>query len=187
MTLLDTNVIVDALDRSQANHQWAKKQIEDVVAEEGGGISVVTLAELCAGARNPLDAEPEIKRLGLTVHDLPAVAATCGKAYRRYVIARRNSGGGLSPKMPLPDFFIGAQAEVMDWKIATRDHGRFEKYFPTVALVTPRFGGTACLCVSSGALCLFAKYPVSGTISSGPYSDGTDMSGCSSHDFLITD
>jgi predicted nucleic acid-binding protein len=138
MILLDTNVIVDALDKSQANHQWAKKQIEDAVATEGGGISVVTLAELCAGARNPVEVEPEIKRLGLTVHDVPAAAATsCGNAYRRYVMARRNSGGGLSPKMPLPDFFIGAQAEVMDWKIATRDQGRFEKYFPTVVLVTP--------------------------------------------------
>jgi predicted nucleic acid-binding protein len=138
MILLDTNVIVDALDKNQANHQWAKKQIEDAVATEGGGISVVTLAELCAGARNPEDVEPEMKRLGLTVHDVPAAAAlTCGKAYRRYVMARRNSGGGLSPKIPLPDFFIGAQAEVMDWKIATRDQGRFEKYFPTVVMVTP--------------------------------------------------
>jgi predicted nucleic acid-binding protein len=138
MTLLDTNVIVDALDKSQANHSWAKKQIEHVVAAEGGGISLVTLAELCAGARNPADVEPELKRWGLTVHDLPAaVASTCGKAYRRYVIARRNSGGGLAPKMPLPDFFIGAQAEVMGWSIATRDQGRFENYFPAVVLVTP--------------------------------------------------
>jgi hypothetical protein len=138
MILLDTNVIVDALDKSQPNHHWAKKQIEDVVAAEGGGISVVTLAELCAGARNPADVEPEIKRLGLTVHDVPAAAAsTCGKAYRRYVMARRTSGGGPSPKMPLPDFFIGAQAEIMGWKIATRDQGRFERYFPTVVVLTP--------------------------------------------------
>jgi predicted nucleic acid-binding protein len=138
MILLDTNVIVDALDKAQAKHHWAKKQIEDVVAGEGGGISVVTPAELCAGARNPSDVEPEIKGWGLTVHDLPVAAApTCGKAYRRYVMARRNSGGGSAPKMPLPDFFIGAQAEVMGWKIATRDQGRFEIYFPTVVLVTP--------------------------------------------------
>jgi predicted nucleic acid-binding protein len=138
MILLDTNVIVDALDKSQANHQWARKQIEDAVATEGGGISVVTLAELCAGARNPADVEPEIKRLGLAIHDLPAAAASiCGKVYRRHVTARRNSGGGPSPKMPLPDFFIGAQAEVMGWKIATRDQGRFEKYFPAVELLTP--------------------------------------------------
>ena len=138
MILLDTNVIVDALDPREANHRWAKKQIEDAVAGEGGGISVVTLAELCAGARHLEDVEPEIKKWGLVVHDLPsAVASSCGKAYRRYVMARRNSGGGLSPKMPLPDFFIGAQAEVMDWKIVTRDQGRFEKYFPNVVLVTP--------------------------------------------------
>src|SRR5579872_5055310 len=138
MILLDTNVIVDALDKTQADHEWAKKQIEDAVAAEGGGISVVTLAELCAGARTPEDVEPEIKRMGLLVHDIPAAAAAiCGKAYRRYVIARRNSGGGPSPKMPLPDFFIGAHAEVMGWEIATRGQGRFEKYFPKVALVTP--------------------------------------------------
>jgi predicted nucleic acid-binding protein len=138
MILLDTNVIVDALDKSQAHHAWAREQIEDAVASDGGGISVVTLAELCAGARNPADVEPEIKRLGITVHDVPAAAASiCGAAYRRYILARRDSGGGAPPKTPLPDFFIGAQAEVMDWKIATRDHGRFEKYFPDVVIMKP--------------------------------------------------
>ncbi len=138
MILMDTNVIVDALDKSQENHLWAKKQIKDAVAADGGGISVITLAELCAWNHNPANVEPDIKRWGLTVHDVPAAAAaTCGAAYRRYAMARRNSGGGPSPKTPLPDFFIGAQAEVMGWKIATRDQGRFEKYFPAVILVTP--------------------------------------------------
>jgi predicted nucleic acid-binding protein len=138
MILLDTNVVVDALDKTQAHHAWSKKQIEDAVVAEGGGISVVTLAELCAGARNPEDVEPEVKRLGIIVHDVPAAAAViCGKAYRRYVTARRGSGGSAPPKVPLPDFFIGAQAEIMGWKIATRDQERFKKYFPKVALVTP--------------------------------------------------
>ena len=138
MILLDTNIVVDALDKDQAHHSWSKKQIEDAVAGDGGGISVVTLAELCAGAREPEGVEPEIKRLGITVHDVPvAVAAICGKAYRRYVTARRDSGGSAPPKTPLPDFFIGAQAEIMGWKIATRDHDRFKRYFPKVTLVTP--------------------------------------------------
>ena len=138
MILLDTNVVVDALDMKQAHHAWSKKQIEDAVVGEGGGISVVTLAELCAGARNPEDVEPEVKRLGIIVHDVPAVVAVvCGKVYRRYLTARRDSGGSAPPKMPLPDFFIGAQAEVMGWKIATRDQERFQKYFPEVALLTP--------------------------------------------------
>jgi predicted nucleic acid-binding protein len=138
MILLDTNVVVDALDKTQAHHAWSKKQIEDAVVGEGGGISVVTLAELCLGARDPEEVEPEIKRLGITVHEVPAaVAVICGKAYRRYVTARRVSGGGAPPKMPLPDFFIGAQAEIMGWRIATRDQERFKKYFSKVPLLTP--------------------------------------------------
>jgi predicted nucleic acid-binding protein len=138
MILLDTNVVVDAVEKTQSHHAWSKKQIEDAVAAEGGGISVVTLAELCAGARDPEAVEPEVKLLGITVHDVPAAAAVvCGKAYRRYVTARRVSGGGEPPKMPLPDFFIGAQAEVMGWKIATRDTERFKKYFPKVPLLKP--------------------------------------------------
>jgi len=136
--LLDTNVVVDALDKTQAHHAWSKKQIEDAVVAEGAGISVVTLAELCAGARDPDDVEPEVKRLGITVYDVPAaVAVTCGRAYRRYVTARRVSGGTAPPKIPLPDFFIGAQAEIMGWKIATRDQERFKTYFSKVPLVTP--------------------------------------------------
>jgi hypothetical protein len=39
--------------------------------------------------------------------------------------------------MPLPDFFIGAQAEIMGWKIATRDQERFKRYFSKVALLAP--------------------------------------------------
>ena len=90
------------------------------------------------GARDPEDVEPELRRLGITVHDVPAAsAALCGKAYRRYVMARRASGGSRPPKMPLPDFFIGAQAQTMGWKIATHDQERFNKYFSTVVLLTP--------------------------------------------------
>jgi hypothetical protein len=138
MILLDTNVVVDAMDKTQACHAWSKKQIENAVATEGGGISVVTLAELCAGAREPELVEQELKRLGISVYDVPAsVAVICGKAYRRYVTARRASGGSAPPKMPLPDFFIGAQAEIMGWKIATRDQERFKRYFPKVPLLTP--------------------------------------------------
>jgi predicted nucleic acid-binding protein len=138
MTLLDTNVIVDAMDEGQEHHLWAWNQIKDAVSADGGGISAVTLAELYAWERNPAEVEPQIRSLGITVHAVPAeAAAICGAAYRRYATARRNSGGSLPPKMPLADFFIGAHAEVMGWKIATRDQGHFEKYFPSVVLLTP--------------------------------------------------
>jgi predicted nucleic acid-binding protein len=139
MTLIDTNVVIDARDASQSNHAWAAAQIELAVAGDGAGINAVTLAELCAGSPVPADIEPEIRKLGLEIFDLPAAVATiCGKAYRHYVVARRVSGGGNAPKIPLPDFFIGAHAEIMGWKLATRDSERIARYFPKVGLVTPK-------------------------------------------------
>jgi hypothetical protein len=139
MILIDTNVVIDARDISAASHAWAVKLIEMSVAGEGAGINAVTLAELCAGSPNPADIEPEIRKLGLDIFDLPAGASTvCGAAYRRYAALRRASGGGMAPKIPLPDFFIGAHAEIMGWKLATRDAERIARYFPKVHLLTPK-------------------------------------------------
>jgi predicted nucleic acid-binding protein len=139
MILIDTNVVIDARDSSQSNHAWAVRQIEQAVAGEGAGINAVTLAELCAGSPNPADIEPGIRKLGLEIFDLPAGASeVCGAAYRRYVTARRASGGGNAPRIPLPDFFIGAHAQIMRWKLATRDAERIVRYFPKVGLLTPK-------------------------------------------------
>ena len=139
MILLDTNVVIDARDSTQPHHAWAIGQLESAVLGEGAGINTVTLAELCAGSPKPEDVGPEIKKLGLEIFDLPAVmATTCGKAYRRYLVARRASGGGAASKIPLPDFYIGAHAEIMGWKLATRDSERIARYFPKVHLLTPK-------------------------------------------------
>lgn len=139
MILLDTNVLIDGLDFSQAHHGWAAGLIEAAVSGEGAGINSVTLAELCAGSPKPEDIAPEIRKLGIEMIDLPAASSvSCGKAYRHYLIARRASGGGATPKIPLPDFFIGAHAEIMGWKLATRDSERIAKYFPKVRLITPK-------------------------------------------------
>ena len=139
MILIDTNVLIDARDTSQSNHAWVVELVGQSVSGEGAGINAVTLAELCAGSPNPEDIEPGILKLGLQIFDLPAAASEiCGAAYRRYVAARRGSGGGSAPKIPLPDFFIGAHAEVMGWKLATRDAERIAKYFPKVVLITPK-------------------------------------------------
>ncbi len=138
MILFDTNVIIDARNPSEANHAWAVEQIEAAVGGEGGGINAVTLGELCAGSPKPLEIGPEIRKLGLEIFDLPAATSEiCGGAYRNYLLMRRNSGGGGAPKIPLPDFFIGAHAQIMNWKLATRDSERIAKYFPKVKLLTP--------------------------------------------------
>ncbi len=60
-----------------------------------------------------------------------AAAFLAGKVFLEY---RRNQG---TKSTTLPDFFIGAHAEVADLDLLTRDVGRYRKYFPTVVLIAP--------------------------------------------------
>ena len=55
-----------------------------------------------------------------------------GKAFLEY---RKNRG---TKKSPLPDFYIGAQAAILEMDLITRDESRYRTYFPTVKLVSPK-------------------------------------------------
>ena len=75
---------------------------------------------------------------GVEILDVPSAAAeVCSEAYRRYGARRRSQSGLATAAVPLPDFFIGAHAEVMGWDIATAARDRFRTYFPSVRLRTP--------------------------------------------------
>jgi predicted nucleic acid-binding protein len=139
MILFDTSVILDALRKDSEFNAWATDLISEATASGGAAVNAVTVAELCAGDRRPEVVESDLKDWGIRVLDVPAAAAAgCGKAHRQYALARRASGGGGAPKTPLPDFFIGAHADLMGWGLATRDSERIAKYFPRVDLVTPK-------------------------------------------------
>lgn len=139
MILLDTNVVVDAQNETSPFFERARKLIVEAVAAAGAAVNAITLAELCAGKSNVADlVQTELRLAGVQLFDLPADAAPiCGKAYRQYRLARRKSAGGQAPATPLPDFFIGAHAELMGWKLATRDPERFRLYFERVELIEP--------------------------------------------------
>ena len=140
MILLDTNIVIDAQNKTSPFFERAKELIVEAVATTGAAVNAVTLAELCAGKSNVADlVQAELRSAGIQFFDLPADAAPiCGKAYRRYRLSRIKSAGGQAPLTPLPDFFIGAHAELMGWTLATRDSERFRLYFPNVQLVEPR-------------------------------------------------
>ena len=93
------------------------------------------MAELLRRLGVSVDYDPEA---GVAVIDVPAAAAEpCARAFARYRERRRvESGKEVSP-LPLPDFFIGAHAEIMGWTLATADEGRFRTYFPSVKLKAP--------------------------------------------------
>ena len=110
MILLDTNVIIDAHCGVGNDQVRARNLISSAILDSGAAINCVTLAELYTGPKRGEEIEDDMRRAGIVVLDLPVdAAAICGRAYRRYRLARTRSGGGKAPSMPLPDFFIGAR------------------------------------------------------------------------------
>lgn len=137
MILIDTNVIIDVRDSASPFHRWAEGILADALSGEGAALSAVALAELCVGHDDPAVIEEELRARDIAILDIPAAASVaCARAYTRYCAARRMSRGGKAPRVPLPDFFIGAHAEMMGWKLATRDTERYRIYFPEVQLLT---------------------------------------------------
>ena len=138
MILLDTNVLIYASDKRAPHHDWARRTIAEAVSGEGAAIDAVSLAEICVGEEEPGTAAQRIRNWGVEILSVPATAAeVCANAYRVYRERRLSQSGKESPAMPLPDFFIGAHAQVMGWPLATADDGRIRTYFPSVTIRSP--------------------------------------------------
>ena len=138
MILLDTNVLIYASTAESPFLAWARRMIAEGVSEDGAAVNAVSLAEICVGDAEPETVADRIRSWGVTLLDVPsAVAEPCAKAYLEYRERRRAESGRDAPSLPLPDFFIGAHAQVMGWPLVTADVGRFRTYFPSVTLLTP--------------------------------------------------
>ena len=65
---------------------------------------------------------------------LPLPYAAGWLAAQAFLKYRRSGGVKTSP---LPDFYIGAHAEVGGHTLVTRDPSRYRTYFPSVRLIVP--------------------------------------------------
>jgi hypothetical protein len=76
--------------------------------------------------------ESAISNANFQLLEIPKEALfLAGKVYLEY---KKRKG---MKRTPLPDFFIGAQAAVLNLELLTRDVSRYETYFPTVKLIAP--------------------------------------------------
>ena len=138
MILLDTNVLIYASQPHSPFHAWATSTIAEGVDADGAGTNTVSIAEVCVGDQQPELAAGRVQAWGVQIIDLPAgTAEGCAAAYRRYRERRRQQTGTNAPLVPLPDFFIGAHAQLAGWPLATADPDRIRTYFPDVVLITP--------------------------------------------------
>ena len=132
MTIVDTNVLVDVLTDNPAWLDWSAEQLDRQAAQGLIIVNEVIYAELSIGLADEADIEDALVDLDLAFHRTPVPALfVAGKAYLRY----RRAGG--SRTGVLPDFFIGAHAQVTGLPILTRDPRPYRTYFPEVEVIAP--------------------------------------------------
>ena len=112
--------------------EWSQRQLEAASLTDRLAINPVIYSELSIAFARIEELEDVLAAAALTVEEIPREALfLAGKAFLKY---RR---GSVTKPSVLPDFYIGAQAAVMQWPLLTRDVGRYRGCFPTVVLITP--------------------------------------------------
>lgn len=138
MILFDTNVLIYGFSPDSPYHGWSREILAEASSKSEAVINPIILAELCVGDSEPNTVLDRVRSWGILSADLPTAAATlCAEAFRIYLARWEDEGRPVNSKIPLPDFFIGSHAQLMGWRIATADLGRYQTYFPQVKLVHP--------------------------------------------------
>ncbi|MBW1769438.1 MAG: type II toxin-antitoxin system VapC family toxin [Deltaproteobacteria bacterium] len=130
--LVDSNIILDVFLNDSKWADWSESKLEEYSYYAILYINSMIYSEISIGFKLIEDLETAISKAGFRMLELPKEALfLAGKAFLEY---KRRKG---VKREPLPDFFIGAQAAVLDLDLLTRDVSRYQSYFPSVKLITP--------------------------------------------------
>ena len=133
MVLVDSNVLLDIFTADQNWLAWSQATLADALLSGPVVINQLVYAELSVAFKNLSELDHALSRLKIQRSDLPWEAAhLAGQAFVKY----RHMGGAKTS--PLPDFYIGAHAQLVEFALLTRDVNRYRSYFPKVKLIAPR-------------------------------------------------
>ena len=130
--LVDSNIVLDVFLNDP---KWADRSESKLGEYDQLGIlyiNSIIYSEISIGFERIEDLESATAKAGLRMLEIPKEALfLAGKIYLQY---KKRKG---TRRTPLPDFYIGAQAAVLNLDLITRDASRYRSYFPTVKLITP--------------------------------------------------
>lgn len=132
ITAVDSNVLLDLLTGSAEHGPGSATALREAAARGAIIASTVVWAEVIGAFADPPAVTSRLDRLGVAlVPDDRKVAVAAGGVYRAY----RKSGG--SRRRILPDFLIGAHAQVHADRLLTRDRGFYRSHFGLLSVVEP--------------------------------------------------
>jgi len=130
--IVDSNIILDVFLNDLKWADWSESKLEECSYSSSLYINSIIYSEISIGFKLIEELEAAVSKAGLQLLEIPKEALfLAGKAFLKY---RRRKG---AKRTPLPDFFIGAQAAVLNLDLLTRDVSRYQSYFPTVELIAP--------------------------------------------------
>ncbi len=130
--LVDSNIILDVFQDDPVWADWSETILEKYCQQTTLYINSIIYSEVSIGFVLIEDLESAIAKAGFQMLEIPKEALfLAGKVYLRYKKMR-----GIK-MTPLPDFYIGAQAAVLQLDLITRDVSRYRSYFPSVKLISP--------------------------------------------------
>jgi predicted nucleic acid-binding protein len=130
---VDSNVIIDILEKDERWFGWSFPQLSRAVQIDHAVTNLVVFAE-CAGRFEDVEQQAEaFATLGLSLLEFDeATAYQAGIAHRRYRRTETDRSALLS------DFLIGAHAERLGATMLSRDRRIYERYFPALNLISPK-------------------------------------------------
>lgn len=132
-TFIDTSVLLDILNESPEHRDWGLDQLNRARVDGPVVVSDIVYSEISTSMETVQDTDAAIDALALQrcsySHEVLFRAA---KAYKKYREENKGQKTGL-----LPDFLIGALAQVESRPLITRDTGKVRTYFPDVNLIAP--------------------------------------------------
>jgi predicted nucleic acid-binding protein len=130
--LIDSNVILDVFLNDSNWADWSESKLDEYSDHTTLYINSIIYSEISIGFKLIEDLESAVKKAGFQLLEIPKEALfLAGKVFVEY---KKRKG---IKTTPLPDFFIGAQAAVLELDLLTRDVSRYQTYFPTVTLISP--------------------------------------------------
>jgi len=130
--LIDSCVLLDLFTNDLNWGEWSENVLEEYSLTNTLYINSIIYSEVSIGFNKIEEVEQAISELEIKVLEIPREALfLAGKAFLEY---RKNKGTKTST---LPDFFIGAHANISKFDLITRDTNKYKTYFPQTNLIHP--------------------------------------------------